>query len=230
MGGINRTTKYFFVPFSEESSSFITNYNICYRNDGVRIYLDDLEKTDDYGQDTLYVCFDRNKILRFEERLTFFKFADNYIADYPLSESKHVVVFRIPEKFRKTFSFFYNGEYSKMYDGKTIELCFKDSKEYFFKYKSIPVTVNNIKILDKDNLYTTEIENIGVLKNILSLEKDFSNIVLSPYHVLKKSKELIEIISKLYSVDKRYIDELDSKPIISEEVLRYKILENIKIE
>ena len=221
MGGINRTTKYFFVPFSEESSSFITNYNICYKNDGVRIYLDDLEKTDDYGQDTLYVCFDKNKIVRFEERLTFFKFANNYITDYLLSDTKHIIVFKIPEKFRKTFSYFYNGEYSKMYDNKTIELCFKKHNDYFLKYKSISVTKDNIIFL-KDKNKIIGIEDMGILKNIDFLEKDFNNISLSPYHILKKSKELVEIISKLYNIDKKYIVELDSKPILSEEILRYK--------
>lgn len=222
MDGINRTTKYFFVPFAEENSSFISNYNICYKNDGVRIYLDDLEKKDDYGEDVLYVCFNRNKIIRFEERLTFFKFADNYITDYFLSDLEHIIVFKIPKKFRETFTFFYNGEYSKMYDNKTIELCFKNHSDYFLKYKSIPITINNIKILTNDTIYTTEIENLGILNNIISLEKEFNNIILSPYHVLKKSKELQEIISKVYNINKKYIHELDSKPILSQEILRYK--------
>lgn len=210
MDGINKTTKYFFVPFSEESSSFISNYNICYKNDGVRIYLDDLEKKDDYGKDTLFVCFDRNKILRFEEKLTLFKFTDNYIIDYPLSESKHIIVFKISKKYRKTFDFFYNGEYSKMYDNKIIENCFKNHSNYFLKYKSIPITMDNIKIFNIKN-------NDTVL-----LETNFQNIILSPYHVLKKSKQLTEILSVIYNVDKNYFYELDSKIDLFQEILRNK--------
>lgn len=214
---INKATKYLFVIFSEESSKFINYYNICNKNNGLKIYIDDFGKEKNYSENVIYLCFDKNNILNFEEKLIFFKFTDNYIDDYIIPDNKHVIVFKISEKFLKSFKHFYKGEYSKMYDNKLIELYFKSYKDYYLKYKSIKI-LNDIKF-SKDKI----IEDLGVLKNIKSLEKEINNIYLSPYYVLLKNKELTEIISNLYNTDKKHILELESIPILEQEILRYNI-------
>lgn len=220
---MNRTSKYFFIPFTDESHAFINNYNACHNNNGLRIYLDDIEYSQ-YNEDCLFVCFDKSKIPKFEDRLNFFKFTENYVFDYEVSLTQHVIVFKIHKKYKFVKDLFLLGEYSKMYSDKIIDNHFSNHSGYYLKYKHTPISVKSIKILEKEDTLGISIENEYIIDNIISLKDNFKHILLSPYHVLKKSKELKFILSKLYQIKLKYIDELDSKPLEEEEIFRFKEL------
>ena len=217
---MNRTSKYFFIPFTDESYAFINNYNACHNNNGLRIYLDDIECAS-YHEDCLFVCFDKSKIHKFEDRLNFFKFTDSYIDDYEVSLSEHIIMFRIHKKYRHVKELFLKGQYSKMYNDKIIDNHFSNHSSYFLKYKYIPISVKSKKI---ENEVELSIDNEYVIDDIISLETTYKDIILSPYHVLKKSEELKLILSKLYNVNIKYLDELDSIPLEEQEIFRFKEL------
>ena len=218
---MNRTSKYFFIPFTDESYAFINNYNACHNNNGLRIYLDDIGYSGD-SEDCLFVCFDKVKIHKFEERLNFFKFCDSYVNDYEVSANQHIIIFRIHKKYRHTKELFLSGQYSKMYSDKIIESHFSNHSGYYLKYKHTPISVKSRKLIEKENVTELFIDNEYIIDGIISLEDTFKDIVLSPYHVLKKSKELQFILSKLYNVNIEYIDELDSIPLEEQEIFRFK--------
>ena len=218
---MNRTSKYFFIPFTDESHAFINNYNACHNNNGLRIYLDDIEYSQ-YNEDCLFVCFDKTKIYKFEDRLNFFKFADNYVFDYEVSANQHIIIFRIHKKYRHIKELFLSGQYSKMFSDKIIESHFSNHSGYYLKYKHTPISVKSRKLIEKENVTELFIDNEYIIDAITSLEDNFKYILLSPYHVLKKSKELQFILSKLYQVKLKYIDELDSIPLEEQEIFRFK--------
>lgn len=224
---MNKTTKYLLVPFTDENSYFINNYNLCYTTGGLEIYLDDHNFKHNY-EDCLFVYFDKTKIYKFDERLAFFKFCDNYLEDYEISPSEHMIIFQIDKSYRKTIENFKEGKYSEMYSRKIIDLNFyREFSSYYLKYKNISITTTIKKNIigsgdRQEEIKQLIINNPGVLDNIKSLEAEFKNIVLSKYHVLKKSEELRIILSHLYMVNKKYIDELDSKPLMKEEIFNYK--------
>lgn len=224
---MNKTTKYLFVPFTDENSYFINNYNLCHTTGGLQIYLNDDGFKHSY-EDCLFVYFDKTKIHKFDERLAFFKFYDNYLDDYEISPGEHMIVFKIDKSYRKTIESFKKGKYSEMYSTKIIDLNFyRDFSDFYLKYKGISVTTSIKKTMigsgDKqEEIHHLVVNNPKVLDYIPSLEADFHNIVLSKYHVLKKSEELQLILSHLYMVDKKYIDELESKPLMKDEIFNYK--------
>lgn len=218
---MNRTSKYFFIPFTDESYAFINNYNACHNNNGLRIYLDDIGYSGD-SEDCLFVCFDKVRIHKFEDRLNFFKFCDSYLDDYEVSANEHIIVFKIHKKYRHIKELFLSGQYSKMYSDKIIDNHFSNHSGYYLKYKHTPILVKNKKILERENATELYIENEIIIDNIGSLRDTFKDVILSPYHVLKKSKELKFILSKLYNVNIDYIDELDSIPLEEEEIFRFK--------
>lgn len=203
MTEINKTTRYLFVPFAYQDKAFISNYNACHK--GLKIYLDDTGTDDKYYDDCFYVYFDSSKIIKFEERLLFFKMCDCYVKDYQISETEHIIIFKYLEQFKDTVIAFVSGWYHLMYDNKIIETYFSKHADYFMKYNDVPITE----------------KNISVLENLDSLYKDYKLIQLSPYHVLKRSDELKTLVSRLYGVDKEIIPDLESKPIFSQEVFRW---------
>lgn len=218
---MNRTSKYFFIPFTDESYAFINNYNACHNNNGLRIYLDDIKYAGD-SEDCLFVCFDKVKIHKFEDRLNFFKFCDSYVDDYEVSLNEHVILFKIDKKYRHIKELFLKGQYSKMYSDRIIESHFSNHSGYYLKYKHTPISVKSRKLLEREDKTELYIDNEYIIDNIISLEDTFKDVVLSPYHVLKKSKELRLILSKLYKVNLEYIDELDSIPLEEQEIFRFK--------
>lgn len=218
---MNRTSKYFFIPFTDESHAFINNYNVCHNNNGLKIYLDDIKYSGD-SEDCLFVCFDKVKIHKFEDRLNFFKFCDSYVDDYEVSLNEHVIVFKIDKKYRHTKELFLKGQYSKMFNDRIIESHFSNHSGYYLKYKHTPISVKSRKLLEKENVTELFIDNEYIIDAITSLKDTFKDVVLSPYHVLKKSKELQFILSKLYGVKLKYIDELDSIPLEEQEIFRFK--------
>lgn len=224
---MNKTTKYLFVPFTDENSYFINNYNLCHTTGGLQIYLGDDEFKHSY-EDCLFVHFDKTKIHKFDERLAFFKFGDNYLEDYEISPSEHMIIFKIDKSYRTSIESFKKGKYSEMYSTKVIDLFFsKESMDFYLKYKGTPITTSIKKTVigsgDKqEEIKQLVINNPKVLDYIPSLEAEFKNIVLSKYHVLKKSEELQLILSYLYMVNKKYIDELESKPLMKDEIFNYK--------
>ena len=218
---MNKTSKYFFIPFTDESHAFINNYNACHNNNGLKIYLDDIE----YGgsnEDCLFVYFDKNKIIKFEDRLNFFKFCDSYVTDYEISANEHLIIFRIHKKYRHVKELLLNGQYSKMYGERIIESHFANHSGYYLKYKHTPISVKSRKLLEREEKTELYVENEYVIDSIDSLKDTFNDVFLSPYHVLKKSKELKLILSKLYKVNLEYIDELDSIPLEEQEIFRFK--------
>lgn len=218
---MNRTSKYFFIPFTDETHAFINNYNACHNNNGLRIYLDDIKYAGD-SEDCLFVYFDKAKIHKFEERLNFFKFCDSYVDDYEVSANEHLIIFRIHKKYRHVKELLLNGEYSKMYEERIIESHFANHSGYYLKYKHTPISVKSRKLLEREDKTELYIDNEYIINNIISLEDTFKDVILSPYHVLKKSKELRLILSKLYKVKLKYIDELDSIPLEEQEIFRFK--------
>jgi len=218
---MNRTSKYFFIPFTDETHAFINNYNACHNNNGLKIYLDDIEYSG-FNEDCLFIYFDKNKIIKFEDRLNFFKFCDSYVTDYEISATEHLIIFKIHKKYRHVKELLLSGQYSKMYDERIIENHFANHSGYYLKYKHIPISVKSRKILEKEEKTELYVENEYVIDSIDSLEDTFKDVFLSPYHVLKKSKELKLILSKLYKVNLKYIDELDSIPLKEQEIFRFK--------
>lgn len=203
MSKINKTTRYLFIPVVFQEKPFISNYNLCHK--GLSIYLDDTGTDDDYCDGCLYFYFNTTKIPKFEERLLFFRMTECYVKDYVISETEHMIIFKYPDEFQSAFMAFISGWYHLMYDSKIIETYFSKHMNYLIKYKDIQITLDNYEILE----------------NIDSLEKEFKNIQISPYHVLKKSKDLETLLSKLYNVDKKFLTDLESKPKFSEEVFRW---------
>lgn len=224
---MNKTTKYLFVPFAEEKKSFITYYNICYTAGGLKIFLDDANYEHNH-EDCLFVYIDRTKVYKFEDILLFFRFYDTYLEDYPISSTEHMIIFKIDKSYRKTIEMFKEGKYSEMYDNRTIELFFSaNHKSYYLKYKGVSITTSIKKTVigsgDKqEEIKKIVIDNETILNNIRSLELDYKHLVLSQYHVLKKSEELQCILSCLYMVNPKYIKELDSKPLMEDEIFNYK--------
>lgn len=205
MKEINKTTRYLFVPFAFQDKTFISNYNACHK--GLKIYLDDTGIDDEYCNDCFYVYFDKTKIVKFEERLLFFRLSECYVRDYEISSTEHMIIFKYREEFKDSVIAFLSGWYHLMYDRKIIETYFSKHADYYIKYKDVSVTK----------------ENIHVLQNLSSLENHYKYIQVSPYHVLKNSKELRELLSLLYNVDEEILKSvgLDSKPVFSEEVFRW---------
>jgi hypothetical protein len=109
-----------------------------------------------------------------------------------------------------------------MYSDKIIESHFSNHSGYYLKYKHTPISVKSRKLIEKENVTELFIDNEYIIDGIISLEDTFKDIVLSPYHVLKKSKELQFILSKLYQVNLEYLDELDSIPLEEQEIFRFK--------
>lgn len=203
---MNKTTKYLFVPFAYESSSFIDNYNECHA--GIDLYLDDDGYKNDY-KNCVFVHLTKNKINDCDARIKAFSFEDNYMCDYPVEESEgkeHMIVFKVRDKFIKTFNHFLNGNYFRMYNTETINKYFFQHNTFFMKYKGISITASNIKILTKD---------------VESLEQAFKHFYLSPYHVLIGSHELRKLLAEILNVDHTLVKELESVPYMHEEVFRY---------
>lgn len=217
---MNRTSKYFFIPFTDETHAFINNYNACHNNNGLKIYLDDISYKD-FNEDCLFVCFDKIKIYKFEDRLNFFKFTDSYITDYEVSANEHIIIFKIHKKYKHIKELFLLGQYSKMYGDRIIENHFSNHSSYYVKYKHTPISITSKKILEKENKIELFIDNEYIIDNIDSLENNFKDLILSPYHVLKKSKELKLILSKLYKININSMDELDSIPLEEQEIFRF---------
>lgn len=203
MKEINKTTRYLFVPFAFQDKAFISNYNMCHK--GLKIYLDDTGYDDEYHNDCFYVYFDKTKILKFEERLLFFRLCNCYVKDYEVSPTEHMIIFKYGEEFKRTMTAFLHGWYHLMYEDKIIETYFSKHMDYYMKYKDISITLDNIHIL----------------RDVESLHKEYKHIQLSPYHVLKCSKELKKMISILYNVDEEDLVDLESKPVFSKEVFRW---------
>lgn len=218
---MNRTSKYFFIPFTDESYAFINNYNACHNNNGLRIYLDDIKYAGD-SEDCLFVCFDKVKIHKFEDRLNFFKFCDSYVDDYEVSLNEHLIIFRIHKKYRHTKELFLKGQYSKMFNDRIIESHFANHSGYYLKYKHTPISVKSRKLLEREDKVELYVDNEYIIDGIESLKDTFKDVILSPYHVLKKSKELRLILSKLYKVNMKYIDELDSILLEEQEIFRFE--------
>lgn len=117
----------------------------------------------------------------------FFKFikeqdyyVDDYLYSYSSDTTKHMIVIKFPEEFKKVYKHFVSGEFSKMYDADFIKKNFvvgsykpKFNTSSYNKANSIGENLEVKKVLLKDKSYEKEFTEI--------LKKEFGTIPDSEY-------------------------------------------------
>jgi len=210
---MNKTTKYLY-PFC---SNFGDEFKDVYNNHTkvLQIYIGDYKYKDysnfeNYEQflkdNIIFVMFDKRD-KPFDKSLTYIQNHKNYIADYEIDERRHVIVFEVIEQYRRALRYFKLSKYSAMYSEEDLDKHFsKGSKNFLARYGISEETVH-VKNCD----------------GLIGKQFNYNQFKLSTYHVLKKSKELRELLECVYNC---YIDEhteLMEKIKLEEEVLNYDI-------
>lgn len=138
---------------------------------------------------------------RFENFLVWIRKQDFYETDYLKSESSHMIVIKIPEKYQKSVFKFLKGKYSEMYSSKDIFKC--------YRYANIP---------DKE---LEERVNNNIKRYITTLTNDLDNFEL---FIKELNEDFGTTITKkdILEASKNKTFELDYPPDMKEEVFNYK--------
>jgi len=142
----------------------------------------------------------------FEKRLLLVQSHENYIADYEIGE-KRMVVFKVDEPHKTSLRMLKRSQFSKMYSPSDVDKWFKASKSFYISY----VDRNGEVRINKDNC-----------ESIPDLEKNYHKIVYSPYHILRKTPALRELLECIFHVEIDYNQELAEKINIESEILNFK--------
>jgi hypothetical protein len=203
----NRSSQYLFSFFVDESNQFKTVFNKFSKSS---LYINDHGYIKEHGvsySNHIFTLVDIVKTENFDKYLSFIRQEELYEDDYEISSRYHMIVLKVPEKFKLSLLHFRHSAYSKMFDVEHIERCFKNSKSYVAKYKEVILTFDACNDLTSNpDLQTDEIGK---------------NLQLSPYYVLNKHKDLKEMLKILYQCKIDDNTELDSLLNLEEEVFRF---------
>lgn len=120
-----------------------------------------------------------------EKRILLFQSDEHYITDYDV-EDKKMIVFKLDEPHKTALRNLKRSLFSKMYSIDNIERWFWKSKDFYIKY------------VDRGGEVRINLDNCD---EIPDLEKNYYKIMYSPYHILKKSPKLKELLECLFNND-----------------------------
>ncbi len=209
---MNKTTKYLYPFCSNFGENFLKVYNNYTKV--LQIYIGDCKYKNynnfrDYeeflGDNIIFVMFDKRD-KSFDKSLTYIQTHKNYIADYEIDEYRHIIVFEISEQYKEALKYFKLSKYSKMYTQNDTDKHFsKGSKHFLAKYGMSDQTIH------KENC-----------NSLIGTEFNYNQFKLSRYHVLRKSKELRELLECVYNCSIDDNTELIDEIKLEEEVLNYE--------
>lgn len=223
----NRTTSLLLPFYSNFGSEFINSFdNIIGKSpSNVRLYIGDanysnsflhMEKllTDDFiFVQILEECFN------FEKHLMLIQSHENYITDYE-EENYRVLVLKLNDPYKKALREFKQSNYSKMYNQAIIDTYFSASRYWYLIY------ADENKAIKFDVLTggkETTIEQMEEKWNNLNAKDFYKNLIISPYHMFRRSENLRKLLSIIYNADIPKENELITKINFKDEILNYEI-------
>jgi hypothetical protein len=167
---LTKTRKYINPVLREWGPEFLENLRLLYT---VRSGIGDM-----YYQSVLNVIHEAHVFIlintdlsdcrdNMEEVLDYFRSHESYETDYPFDDIKngtlHMIVFKVPEKYKESLTAFRRSKFSQMYTKKQLEDLFKkETTEY--------------KVLSQDSKYRFEFEE--KINNLSSDNLELTKIVL----------------------------------------------------
>lgn len=195
----NRTWKYLY-PCLKHYGEELNKYLSSFLKLAIGLGDNNVEKDEDFN--SIYILLDTNLPLstgkarqEYKDKLSKFldwvSYQDYYISDYIFDTSMHMVVLKIPEEHNNSYFHFIKGEFSEMYNPKSITK--------YFKYISIPNKElelrHNNKLKDIKSVFNKDKKYIHVFVN--RVNKDFNTDVGVEYfqeaeldYPLKKKEEI----------------------------------------
>jgi len=97
----------FLLPLLKISEEKLTMFGFT------NTYLDDIGAPETYSYDVLFVLFQPNDLLAFQEFVSSQYNKNSLVADYDYEGGFVVLVYRLPEEFKADYELFYQSKYSK---------------------------------------------------------------------------------------------------------------------
>ena len=136
-------------------------------------------------EDSIYILVDTNFSRRkFKDIIEWIKIQEYYVFDYPFDDihngHQHMLVVKIPERFKTTLKEFHNSQYSKMYEWDDLTTFFSEREE------ELGVLTKNPKMLitfvkKVNNMFKTNVDYTtwkGEIDFPLKDEDEYFNFLL----------------------------------------------------
>ena len=223
----NRTTQLLLPFYSSFGNEFINNFTniIGSKAENVRLYIGDSKYSSSHKDKNAFInepiIFVQllEEPFNFEKYLLYIQSHQNYITDYEQDDYK-IIVFKLDEPYLTALKNLKQSKYSKMYDSFILDKFFSGTKDWYLMYvddyKSVifNTTVNGKEI--------TETQMRDKWESI-NAENFYKNLILSPYHVFKKTKNLKTLLEIIYNTEIPDENELVSAIKLEQEILNYEI-------
>jgi len=220
----NRTTQLLLPFYSNFGNEFINNFvNIIgTKAENIRLYLGDSKYSTSYKNKSIFIdepiIFVQllEKPINFEKYLLYIQSHQNYITDYDQDNSK-IIIFKLDEPYITALKYLKQSKYSLMYDDTSLNKFFSGTKDWYLMY------VDNYR-----SVIFNDIKNFSETKmrekwEALNAKDFYQNLILSPYHVFKKSENLRILLEIIYNTIIPFENELASKIKLKQEILNYEI-------
>ena len=223
----NRTTTMLLPFYSNFGKEFITVFEQMIGKGAVNIqlYLGDVNYNKKFKN--LMDCLDENLIFvqilekpfNFDRLLLHVQSHANFITSYE-SGLTDILVFKLNDPFDVALKQLKYSKYSKMYDKNLVDKLYPSTKDWYIIYVDdhqvvrFPQYINSSKKASI-NYLIDKWDNIEA-KNF------FNKLIISPYHVFKKSEELKELLEHIYNANIPVENELVEKIKLKQEILNYE--------
>lgn len=222
----NRTTALLFPFYSNFGSEFINSFDniIGKSTSNIRLYIGDAKYSSSFlnfhkllEDDFLFVqvleeCFN------FERHLLLIQSHENYITDYE-EDNYRVIVLKLNDPYVKALREFKQSNYSKMYNQALVDNYFSTSRYWYMMYANDSRTV---KFDVLTNGKETTLEQMEDKWNAINAKDFYKNLIISPYHMFRKSENLRKLLSIVYNSKIPKENELITKINLKDEILNYE--------
>jgi len=223
----NRTTQLLLPFYSNFGNEFINNFTniIGSKAENIRLYIGDSKYSSSYKEKNVFInepiIFVQllEEPFNFEKHLLYIQSHQNYITDYE-QENYKIIVFKLDEPYLTALKNLKQSKYSKMYNDSLLDKFFSGTRDWYLMYvddyKSVifNTTVNRKEVTETQ--MRDKWESIGA-------ENFYKNLILSPYHVFKKSENLRILLEIIYNAKIPEENELVSEIKLEQEILNYEI-------
>ena len=222
----NRTTSLLLPFYGSFGKEFINSFTsvIGEGAKNMRLYLGDAKYSrsflnfNDLLQDEIIFVQLLEEPFNFEKHLLLMQSHQNYITDYE-EENYKIIVFKLDEPYTTALRELKQSRYSKMYNQALIDAYFSGTKYWYLMY------VDDYKAVRFDVLTNgkeTTIEQMRDKWEELNASDFYKNLVISPYHMFRKSENLRQLLEIIYGAEIPKENELITKINLKDEILNYE--------